>query len=131
MAQGSSTYVSPAAHRLLGFDPTAFLGHDPLDLVHPDDRELAAIALAGTKARPGVAPLLELRALHADGTTHRLECSANNLLDDPEVAGIVINARDVTNRRVVAERYDDGVIAVDTHHRAIDCERRTRCHHAH
>ncbi len=50
--------------------------------------------------RPGsVSPPFEFRVVHGDGSWHTLEAVGTNLTDDPAVDGIVINARDVTERR--------------------------------
>jgi PAS domain S-box-containing protein len=55
-------------------------------------------------SRPGIAPLIECRIQHQDGSWRHFEVAGNNLLDDPAVHAIVVNARDVTQRREAEER---------------------------
>lgn len=94
-------YVSPAATRLLGYEPAAMEGTPALDLVHPDDLAAAAGVLATSIAEGGIAPPLRYRVRHADGSWRWMESIGNNLLGDPAVRAYVINARDVTDEEVV------------------------------
>ncbi len=71
--------------------------------VHPDDLEKALEALAETLVRPGVLPPLEFRARRVDGSWRHVEVVRNNRLDDPDVGGVVINVRDITQRKVAEE----------------------------
>ena len=92
-------YASSAARRILGRDPSEFLGTSAFDLLHPDDIEKAADVLRrATHDTETHAERVRLRATHADGTFRHVELSAHNLLDDPEVGGIVVTARDVTGQ---------------------------------
>ena len=96
----SMKYASPSASRLLGYDEGSLLGGDGLDLVHPDDRRAAEIALARVSIDPPTAEpgRLRVRLKSADGSYRRYEALANNLLDEPSVRGVVIVARDVTEQ---------------------------------
>lgn len=96
---GRFTFVNEAARRILGQDPEDWVGRDGFDLIHPDDRGLAAESLGSTLDEGGVREPLVLRFLHADGTWRHLELIANNLVQDERVAGLVITARDVSARR--------------------------------
>jgi diguanylate cyclase (GGDEF)-like protein/PAS domain S-box-containing protein len=80
-----------ASVRDLGYDRQELEGRRALDLVHPDD-VAAAFALFESPA-PKV-----LRFLTADGSWRHLECRVRNLLDDPTINGLLLNARDVTDR---------------------------------
>ncbi len=91
-------YASPAATRLLGYDPGDLVGHRVLDWIHPDDlagvvRRLKDVGVAGTAGKG-----TQFRARDAHGDWHLLEAVAVDRLDDPAVGGIVVNARDVTDR---------------------------------
>jgi two-component system, sporulation sensor kinase E len=93
-------WTSAAATRLLGY-PSGETGPEIpfIDVVHPDDlpemRERFGDVLAGTRGYEG--PIL-VRVRAADGSWHSLELMAINLIYDPNVRGVVINARDVTDR---------------------------------
>jgi PAS domain S-box-containing protein len=99
-ADGRILYASPAAERITGHRPEDYQGTIPIELFHPDSQALAWESLESTAATPGLKQPVELTVWHADGGTRQLEFLANNLLDDPDVRAIVINVRDVTERRV-------------------------------
>ena len=69
-----------------------------LSIVHPDDRKTVAEAFLRDRSMPGVHPASVYRVRTASGEWRSIEVVATNCLDDPAVAGIVINARDVTER---------------------------------
>lgn len=95
---GIISFVSPSVAALLGRDPMALIGTSCLDFIHHDDVELASLSLGNTAGVPGLAEPLEVRLLHANGSYRTFELIANNRLDDPVIGGVVINARDVTDR---------------------------------
>ncbi len=96
-------YVSPSVTRVLGWSPDDALGTDVLRLAHRDDRETARAALEVALSRPGVGPTIETRTRHRNGSWHWIEMIGTNLIDDPAVHGLVINARDVTERRAAED----------------------------
>ena len=98
-ADGAVLYASPSTERLLGHYPEAMLAMPVFDLVHPDDLERAVGILGALVSSTGASEPIDMRVMHADGSYRWIECIANNLLDDPVVAGIVVNVRDVTERR--------------------------------
>jgi diguanylate cyclase (GGDEF)-like protein/PAS domain S-box-containing protein len=97
--EGTVRYVSPGMERILGFEPGHVVGWDPLELLHPDDSGLVVAAIASTLGLPGPDGAVQCRARHRDGTWRWLEIIVTNLLDDPAVQGIVLNARDITERQ--------------------------------
>ncbi|OLE23512.1 MAG: hypothetical protein AUG44_22055 [Actinobacteria bacterium 13_1_20CM_3_71_11] len=103
-AAGTVTYTSPAAQRVLGLPPERLVGRRVGDLVHPDDLAETVTRFRQAQDRPRATVVLEARLRHADGSWRRLEAVGTNLLDDPSVAGIVCNARDVTENREFQER---------------------------
>ncbi len=103
-AHGTILYASPSTSRSLGYDPDAMVGESVFDLLYSSDLVRVRDFLATRVSHPGVAPLIECRIQHADGAWRHFEVAGNNLLDDPTVHAIVINARDVTQRREAEER---------------------------
>lgn len=103
-ADGTLSYVSPAVRRILGRDPEAHVGTSVFELLHPAERDSARAALAETVRTAGVKELLDVRVAHADGSWRKLEIVANNLLADPYVGAVVVNARDVTERLRLEEQ---------------------------
>jgi diguanylate cyclase (GGDEF)-like protein/PAS domain S-box-containing protein len=96
---GRLVYASPVTERILGLDIEPLIGSDVFDLIHPDDREIARSGFHLTRAGHEV-DRIEVRLRHADGSWRVVEAVATNLLDDPAVEGIVISARDLTDRRL-------------------------------
>ena len=93
-------YVSPSSVELLGVAPSATVGLPVTSVVHLEDRTLFDIHLAQLLDLPERGrPTFDVRLRHADGEWRTFEIVATNLLDDPAVRGIVINGRDVTDRR--------------------------------
>jgi PAS domain S-box-containing protein len=98
-AEGRVTYLSPSSVRHLGWKPEQMIGRSIFDFLHPEDRELVGARMAETVDNPGKSIVVEVRFHHADGTWRIMESVGVNRLADPAVAGIVVNARDITERR--------------------------------
>ncbi len=105
-ANGNACYESPAIAWVLGYSPEELEGENALALVHPDDRPRVDALFAACLANPGVNVPADFRFLHRDGSWRWLEATGTNLLDDPSVAGVVVNSRDVTERRQAQERLE-------------------------
>jgi two-component system sensor histidine kinase/response regulator len=97
--RGRVTYESPAVEAVLGYAPGELIGPGRLARVHPDDVSVAVSAVTGLGGRPGETVSCEYRIMARDGRWRILESVATNRLHDPAVLGIVINTRDVTERR--------------------------------
>jgi diguanylate cyclase (GGDEF)-like protein/PAS domain S-box-containing protein len=104
---GRLQYASASSRWVLGYEPDGVIGTSVLDLVHPDDVDDAAAALARSMAAgPGVLPLKQLRLLHADGSYRHTELASYNLLDDRRIRGFVVSIRDVTERATVEQEAE-------------------------
>ncbi len=95
-ADAKLRFANPAAQRLVGHAPGALIGTTALDLIHPDDRADAAHALASVLDEPSTSTKVTVRLRHAEGQVRQAEVTAINLVDDPSVAGVVLNVRDIT-----------------------------------
>lgn len=96
--QAQLRYASPSAWRLLGYEPAEPLDRDVFELVHPDDAEDVRGYLAETLGRPGEAPPREFRLATRSGEWRHIESRAINRLDDPDVRGVILTVRDVSER---------------------------------
>src|SRR5918995_4370477 len=95
---GSILYQSPATERVLGYTPEELAGNNVLDIVHPEDRERAGSMLATwPAAQESDEPIAPFRLRHKNGTWRVLEALGQSLNSDPG-AGLIVNARDVTQR---------------------------------
>ncbi len=98
-ADGTVLYDSPSYQRMLGYGAEERVGQNTFELVHPDDREGLLSLFAGILQKPGLVNLPPTRIRHADGSWHWIEGVANNLLAEPSIQAIVVNFRDITERK--------------------------------
>ena len=101
--QARILYSSPSCERVLGYKSETSLGRNALVFVHPDDAEKMMAAFDPIISIPDATIETEFRFLHADGSWHTIEIIAKNLLHEPSIGGLVLNGRDVTDRK----RMDD------------------------
>jgi diguanylate cyclase (GGDEF)-like protein/PAS domain S-box-containing protein len=94
---GTMKFGSSLGHKVLGYDEDFPLG-GALELIHPDDVDRAREVLQRSFTEPGVQGPIQLRLRHADGTWRYVEAFGHNLTDNPAVGGVVVSARDVTQR---------------------------------
>ena len=108
-ADGSIRYASPSFEREAG-EGTSLVGKNLIDLTVDEDRTAVLNLIAAVQLRPMTedetpAPMeAEFHIQQRDGGVRNLEASATNLLQHPAVNGIVVNARDVTERRKLEEQ---------------------------
>ena len=101
---GRVRYASPAFLPVLGYSPGAIEGTSVLNLVHIDDALIARETVRDVLDSAGLVKSLDVRVQHADGSWRHLEVVATNLVENTAVNGVVLNARDVTDRVHVAAR---------------------------
>ena len=89
---------------VLGHVTNEMLGVRLTDLVHPDDREALGEKLQEVIHNPGREITAQYRTRHKDGSWRWVEGAAKNLLDNPSVQAIVVNYRDITERRRMEEQ---------------------------
>src|SRR5882724_959377 len=96
---GTLLFASHSIERLLGFAPAELVGHPGFERVHPDDLPRVHAALHDIVASPGTPAGLELRWRHKDGSWRHIDAVAVDRLAEPAVGAIVVNFRDVSERR--------------------------------
>jgi PAS domain S-box-containing protein len=90
---------------VLGYRPEEIIGSDGDQLFHPEDRPEAVKTREHLVRYGGRSTTAELRLRHRNGQWRIVEIVAQNLLDDPDIGGIVLHWRDVTELRRVEEKY--------------------------
>ncbi|HKL29286.1 MAG TPA: histidine kinase N-terminal 7TM domain-containing protein [Natrialbaceae archaeon] len=96
---GTISYVSPSVESVLGYDIETVLEGSVIEYVHPEDTDEVLDLLGEELPYSGDSQRMEFRFRKADGSWRWLEALARDLTDDPLVNGIVVNARDVTDRK--------------------------------
>src|SRR4028119_10250 len=116
--------------RALGYEPEDGIGKNVVEatgLLHPDDFPAKNEAFEKALRNPNVPVIVEVRMRHRDGSWRYVEETITNLLADPNVNGVVLNAHCITHRkkaekdlqeseerfRSVVERTTDGVFMAD------------------
>ncbi|WP_135805500.1 sensor histidine kinase [Halorussus marinus] len=109
---GTVTFVSATVERVLGYEPDELVGENAIEYLHRDDREAITEKTESLRADPDEARTVEVRFERADGSWCWLESTMRNRLDHDAIEGILVNSRDITerkererNQRKLAEEY--------------------------
>jgi PAS domain S-box-containing protein len=100
---GYIRYVSPAIQEILGYKPKELIGKNTFDFIHPEDLRAVKNNFKNVVKNPTISLSIEFRFQHKDGSWRYIESTHSNLLMDAPVARIVINSRDVTDRKLADE----------------------------
>jgi PAS domain S-box-containing protein len=101
---GDIKYCSRSIERIAGYRPEELIGRSALTLIHPDDKKRAVgdfgkAILAIDSATPNA-----FRIVHKDGSERYFEGLGGNLLDNPDVAGFIMNVHDITESKRAEEK---------------------------
>lgn len=108
-AAGRLSYASPATRTILGYEPQNLVGRRVVELAYPDDGVLLRRLLDELARNTGRPSARELRFQHGRTGWRAMDVIGVNLLDDPGVAGVVLTARDITERTAFEERLQHQV----------------------
>ncbi|HWI52564.1 MAG TPA: EAL domain-containing protein [Symbiobacteriaceae bacterium] len=92
-------YQSPSVERIFGYEAAELTGSKLKGLFHPDEEAHNLAVLQRVVQEPGQHKLVEWRWFHKDGSVRHAETTINNLLADETVRGLVLNTRDITERK--------------------------------
>src|SRR5579862_7673903 len=100
---GLILHAGPSTERVLGYRAEDFVGRNAFEFVHPDDVESARQAVLKASETHYVPVQFQCRVRRLSGEWIWADSSITNLLDEPSVGAIVINYRDVSDRRRAEE----------------------------
>jgi diguanylate cyclase (GGDEF)-like protein/PAS domain S-box-containing protein len=104
-ADSTIRYMSPSVERVLGHEPNELEGTKLTVLIHPDDRaHVLQFLTTGGRDSDAMPGLTEFRMRHEDDFWLHVEALRTNLLQDENVRGIVLNTRDVSERKAFEEQ---------------------------
>lgn len=103
-ADGSVFYEGPTVDRLTGYSPSERLGKSGFDNVYPDDLPLVKTAMGELLATPSSSTTIQFRSIRKDGAIWWTEATATNLLHEASVQAVVVNYRDITERKQAEEK---------------------------
>jgi PAS domain S-box-containing protein len=99
--EGVFLYNSPSVKGVLGYEPRELAGRNAFELVHPNDLPSALQAFRRVLQDPELKITHEFRFRRRDGSWSHLEAVGQSRLNDPEIAGVVLNTRDITERKAL------------------------------
>ncbi len=102
-AGGSFKYISPAAKKMFGYSQTEVVSGNPTEYTHPDDLQRVLSELGKIFEDPTYVPALEYRFIDKAGYWHWVETTFSNLLAYPGVESIVLNFREITERKLLED----------------------------
>jgi PAS domain S-box-containing protein len=98
-AEHIRTYVSPNITKILGYSIEEFLAGSHTEFIHPDSLSTEKTARSWILEHPGESVIFETRNRHKNGSWRWFECTACNLLEEPKVNALVMNLKDITERK--------------------------------
>ncbi len=101
--EGFVWYASPSSERLLGYVQEDLTGRNIFSYIHPDDQDTVRTTFTSALQNQGVAYRGEVRFLHRDGSWRILETMNTGLHNEAGEVGLVVNARDISERLAQAE----------------------------
>ena len=105
--QGIIIYESPAFEMILGYNPKDVVGLSGFSFVHPDDLEKAKQKFSEVVNNPEEEVKFELKLKSITEEWLDFELIASNYLEDPNIKGIIINYRDITeSKKIKADLYN-------------------------
>ena len=111
---GTILYASDSAERIVGYSPGDLVGNSLLSYLDSGDVRTVRGLLQNANGKASGTGPVEFSLRRADGSPVWLEAVGTNLLNDATIRGIVLNARDVSERkradralRESEERYRD------------------------
>ena len=102
--EGVILFQTPSVQRVFGYDPGDYDGRAIWELLHPDDISRLRQVLDEAIAQPDAAFTSAWRLRTSTGTWAACESTIRSMLNEPSVAGVVLNTRDVTERKALEEQ---------------------------
>jgi PAS domain S-box-containing protein len=100
---GVIQYNTPSLKPILGYEPDELAGQNAFSFVHPEDIAGARRSFERALQDPKLRVTQELRFRRRDGSWCDVEVIGQSHLDDPQIAGVVLNTRDITERKGLQE----------------------------
>ena len=101
---GTILYISPSSLRVLGYQPEELTGKNAFAYIHNEDQAAVQQDLAHCIATPAMTTTSKFRVHHKDSSWRHVETVCQSLLADPAIGGVVVNLRDMTERRRLEEQ---------------------------
>ncbi|BEP16425.1 hypothetical protein acdb102_47360 [Acidothermaceae bacterium B102] len=97
--EGVVRYQSPAMTRVFGHDPATLVGSAFSYLMKPTDAARLEALMVEARATPRATYTMELALWHREGRWCDTETTVTSLVDDKDIRGLVLNTRDISERK--------------------------------
>lgn len=104
--EGNYLYAADSVYRILGYNPKELVGKNAFDFIHPDDVIRIAKWFTSLYTDTNIEDVEPFRFRNSKGEWRWLESNAINMLHDTAIDGFVINSRDITDKKIMQERFD-------------------------
>jgi PAS domain S-box-containing protein len=101
---GNEIFVSGSVETITGYKPEEVVGSNAYNNIHPDDIEMLKSVHRNLLHNPDTPYRAEYRLRCADDTWKHLEAVGSNFLADPLIEGVIVNVRDITDRKLAEEK---------------------------
>ena len=102
--RGTIRFQTPSVTRILGHDPAQLVGTAVTDLLRPTDARRLESGAVDRRPHPGRTVTLDFPVWAKDGSWCDTESTVTSLMHDPDIRGLVLNTRDVSERRRLEEK---------------------------
>jgi PAS domain S-box-containing protein len=101
--EGKLLFTGPSTVKILGYSETEYLGRNLREFVDPESLPSFQRWFGNLLDKPATLLGAEWMVLHKDGTRRWLDVQGRNMLEEPSIAGIVMNYRDITGKKAAEE----------------------------
>ncbi len=101
--RGVILFESPSVDKLLGYRPEELVGKNVFEFIHPDDKQAAQDIFARALVSSGTSASIEVRFRHRSGLWSVLGAVGKSITDESHRVRVIINSRDITERRKLEE----------------------------
>jgi diguanylate cyclase (GGDEF)-like protein/PAS domain S-box-containing protein len=108
-------YESPSVEKLTGYSAEERIGKNGLDLIYPEDLAHIQGTMSRVLSQPNCIESAQFRSVRKNGTVWWTEGTAINLLNEPSVQAVVINYRDITERKNSEKALKDANEELNSH----------------
>lgn len=103
---GTFIYEASSARSILGYDTEDLIGKSFADFVPAERAPDIQSFLNALRVEPGATATAEFKIRHADTTFRDFEVVGKNVIDDPAIAGLIVNLSDITQRNLLTAELE-------------------------
>lgn len=111
---GIITYASPSIKNFIGHNEQDIVGKPGTDFIVLEDHEQCLEKFKEARSKPGQSVTFRQRLINVDGTPMWCESTLTNLLEEPEVEGIISNFRDISKQKEAEDKLLESKLLLES-----------------